>query len=43
MQYDGTASSGGLIPLSCQRLHQQLSADKEMHILDNSQTLTTLI
>jgi len=24
--------------LSCQRLHQQLGADKEVHILDNSQT-----
>ena len=43
MKYDHTASSGGLWPLSYQRLHQQLGANKEMHILDNSQTLTPLI
>jgi len=30
-------------PLPGQRLHQQLEADKEMHILDNSQTLVDLI
>ena len=36
MKYDRTASSGGLWPLSCQRLHKQLGADKDMHILDNS-------
>ena len=40
---DHTASIGGLWPLSCQRSCQQLGADKEMHILDNSQTLNPLI
>ena len=39
VKYDHTASSGGLWPLSCQQLHQQLGDDKEMHILDYSQTL----
>jgi len=43
VKYDHTASSGGLCPLFCQRLQQQLGADEEMHILDNSQTLTPLI
>ena len=43
VKYDHTASSWGLWPLSCQRLHQQLGADKEMHISYNSQTLTPLI
>jgi len=40
-KYDHTTStcSGGLWPLSC----QQLGANKEMHILDNSQTLNPLI
>jgi len=43
LKYDHIASSGGLCPLFCQRLHQQLGVEKEMHILDNSQTLTPLI
>ena len=41
-KYDHTASSGGLWLLSGQRLQQQ-GADKEMHIADNSQTLTLFI
>jgi len=40
VKYAHTASSGGLWPLSCQRLYQQLGANKEMH---NSQTFTPLI
>ena len=43
VKYEHTASSGGLWPLSCQRFCRQLDANKEMHILDNSQTLTLLI
>ena len=43
VKYDHAASSGGLWPLSHQQLHQQLGADKEMHILDKSFTLTMLI
>ena len=43
VKYDHTGSSGGLWPLSCKRSCQQLGANKEMHILDNSQTLNLLI
>ena len=43
VKYDHTASNGGLWPLSFQRSSQQLGAVKEMHVLDNSQTLNPLI
>ena len=43
VKYPYTASSEGLWILSCQQLHQQLGADKEIYISDHSQTLTRLI
>ena len=43
VKYAHTASSGGLWSLFRQGLHQQLGADKDMHISYNSQTLTPLI
>ena len=43
VKYDHTASSGSEWLLSGQRLDEQLGADKEMHISDNSQTLTVTL